>query len=96
MTDRTVEDTNQPRKSYYHRETPAVLKSWESLRRGRQELKVRLLQYSKTEPVLDIREYVTSDQFTGFSKKGITLDYDQIMSLRTLLEEVQLEMEKLP
>lgn len=72
-------------KSYVRKETPAVLASFPSLCRGNQVLKVRALQYSRSEPIIDIREFVTSELFTGFSKKGVALNLQQ---LELLLENL--------
>lgn len=71
-----MEKPNYPRK-----ESPAVLSSYPSLTRGRQELKVRALQYSKSGPLLDIREFLKTNTESRFTKKGITLDIPQVESL---------------
>jgi hypothetical protein len=71
----------------YRRETPAVLKSYPSLLRGQQELKIRILQYSKSDPILDIREFVTSEEFSGFTKKGLALDLSQVELLQKIIKE---------
>jgi len=52
---------------------PAVLQTFPTLRRGKLQLRTRVVQYPKSERLLDIREYVTSDQFNGFTPKGISL-----------------------
>jgi len=53
--------------------------------------RVRLVKNPKKpalEPVLDIREYVSSNTFEGFTKKGIRLaDRAQIDLLRDVLKE---------
>jgi hypothetical protein len=73
----------------YRRETPAVLKSFPSLTRGQQELKIRILQYSKSAPILDIREFVTSEEFSGFTKKGLALDHSQVLALEKVIKEAK-------
>jgi hypothetical protein len=88
-------ETAQPQKMLARKETPSVLAAFPGLKRGNQELKMRVLQYSRTEPVLDIREYIVSDQFNGFTKKGISINLEQCRQLLaqlpamiTALEEV--------
>jgi hypothetical protein len=77
------------------KETPAVIASYPSLCRGLQEFKVRLLQYPTSEPIIDIREFVVSDMFKGFSKKGVTLNLQQLIQLRDMLEPMIKDMEAL-
>lgn len=60
---------------------PAVLNTYPSLRRGKQELKVRVLQYSRSPRTLDIREYLETAEFNGFSKKGISITLEQFQLL---------------
>ena len=66
------------------KESPAVLASFPSLKRARQELKVRTLQYSKSGPLLDIREFLVTATESRFTKKGITLDRAQIQLLNKI------------
>jgi hypothetical protein len=58
-----------------------VLHSFPTLRRGKQQLRVRIVQYPKSERLLDIREYITGEAFNGFSPKGIALDLTETKSL---------------
>jgi hypothetical protein len=54
--------------------------------------RVRLVHNPKrpdTDPVLDIREYVSSENFEGFTRRGIRLsDRAQIDLLRDVLKEI--------
>lgn len=54
--------------------------------------RVRLVQNPKkrsTPPILDIREYVSSERFEGFTRRGIRLtDRAQVDMLRDVLREV--------
>lgn len=63
------------------RHLPAVLHSFPTLRRGRQQLRVRIIQYPKSEKLLDVREFITGEQFNGFSPKGIAINLEQAVSL---------------
>ena len=74
--------------------TPAVLASFPPLKRGQQKFLVRLLQYPKSEPLIDIREYITSDDFNGFSKKGITLNKEQVEILQNEIPNMLEQMEE--
>lgn len=74
------------------RNLPNVLHTFPTLRRGNLQLRVRVVQYPKSEPLLDIREYVTGPEFNGFSKKGITLDLAQA---KLLFENQELIMSAL-
>jgi hypothetical protein len=74
------------------RHLPAVLHSFPTLRRGKQQLRVRIVQYPRSEPLLDIREFITGETFNGFSKKGITINLEQATSL---FENVELIMKAL-
>lgn len=75
-----------PPKKYKQSESPAVLLSLPSLRRSRQELKVRVVQYSKSEPQLDIREYLSQNGEFRFTKKGITLDAEHVIQLKAAID----------
>lgn len=67
---------------YRPRHLPSVLQAFPTLRRGKLQLRVRIVQYpTEATPILDIREFITSAGFNGFSKKGITLDLAQFKEL---------------
>jgi hypothetical protein len=83
--------TTETPKEYLRKESPAVLASFPSLKRGRQELKVRVIQYSKSGPLLDIREFLTTPE-TRFTKKGITISWDQLLVLMNTLDQIQAHM----
>ncbi len=51
------------------------------------EIVIRIVEYKGTSG-LDIREYVTSDRYTGWSKSGIRFPLDQIDKLREILDTV--------
>lgn len=89
---RTQGENTRP--NQVRRATPSVLHSFESLRRGNQELKMRVLQYPQSTPILDIREYVRSEVYTGFTKKGISIDLDQCRSLLAQLPEIVKRVEE--
>jgi len=80
---------NQPPRT---KSLPSVLHSFPTLRRGKQQLRVRIVQYPKSEPLLDIREFITGEEFNGFSKKGICINLEQATSL---FENVELIMKAL-
>lgn len=74
------------------RSLPNTLHTFPTLTRGNLKFRVRVIQYPKSERLLDIREYVTGPEFNGFSKKGITLDINQV---RTLFENRELIIQAL-
>lgn len=80
-------------KTLIRKETPSVLSTFPSLKRGFQELKVRVLQYRKTPKLLDIREYISTDDSSGFTRKGVTLDLSQaeqlLAQLPAMIEELK-------
>lgn len=74
-------------KKYRQSESPAVLLSLPSLRRSRQELKVRVIQYSKSGPQLDVREYLSQNGEFRFTRKGLTLDVELARELQDRLTQ---------
>jgi hypothetical protein len=68
------------------RNTPDnVLREFASISKYR----VRLLQDTKGNEVLDIREFVQNDQFQGYTRRGIRLtDRAQMDQLRDILKDV--------
>lgn len=89
-------------KPNHRRESPSVLQTFPSLRQGTKEYKIRLVQYSKSPPLLDLREYlnnqmspVTGKPYTGFTRRGLTLDLEQCRSLMDILPEIVSHLEVL-
>jgi len=72
------------------RRPPVVHKRYESLPRNEkyplQEFRVRVIQYPNSEKLFDIREYVTSEQYTDYTPKGISLTLAQVKHLFSILE----------
>lgn len=64
---------------------PRVLKVFPSLPRVEkypmQEFKCRVVQYHNSEVLLDIREHVTSEVYTGYTPKGVSLTKEQFAYL---------------
>ncbi len=52
------------------------------------ELVVRKTEFRGTAGI-DIREYVTSDKYTGWSKNGIRIPVDQWRSFKEILEKIE-------
>lgn len=67
---------------------PIIIKLYDSIPRNPlyplQEFRVRVVKYANSENLLDIREYITSEKFTGYSPKGVTLTKEQAMYLFSL------------
>jgi len=53
--------------------------------------KVRILKgrTKSSKPVLDIREYISSDSFTGFTRRGIRVDKEGLATLRAVCEAAE-------
>lgn len=71
---------------------PYEIKVYESLPRNPQfplqEFKVRVVKYQNSDMLLDIREFITSELFTGYSPKGITINEEQVRYLFSILLDV--------
>ena len=71
---------------------PIVIKAYDSLPRNPkyplQEFKLRVVKYHNSSLLLDIREYITSDEFNGYSPKGISLNKEQLMYLAAQLHDI--------
>ncbi|KQC15731.1 MAG: transcriptional coactivator p15/PC4 family protein [Methanothrix sp.] len=52
------------------------------------ELVVRRTEFRGSAGI-DIREYVTSDRYTGWSKNGIRIPVDQWLSFKKILDEIE-------
>ena len=50
--------------------------------------RVRLIQ-RKNKPVIDIREYIETDEYTGFTRKGIALTEEELDELVVLIKGVE-------
>lgn len=63
-----------------------VLKECDRIGRYR----VRFIAASgKKGPMLDVREFVEEEGYTGFTRKGIRLDVAGVCALRTALDELE-------
>ena len=71
---------------------PKIIKTYGSLPRNSQyplqEFRLRVVKYYNSSALIDIREYVTSDAFTGYSPKGISLNREQLIYLTTQLHDI--------
>jgi hypothetical protein len=76
----------------YMKRPPKIIKVYDSLPRNPQyplqEFKLRVVKYHNSAALIDIREYVTSDLFTGYSPKGISLNREQLIYLSTQLHDI--------
>lgn len=65
--------------------TPQILHVWPSIRNKNaplQEFKVAIIKFhNNPDYQVDIREFVTSPQFQGYTSKGITFNLDQLIQL---------------
>lgn len=79
--------------------TPKIIKEFEALGGEGRILKMRLLQYQNphfgvSDPKLDIREFLENHDnpdgttYTGFTKKGVSLTWDDLQALAKLLPEI--------
>ncbi|SRR6266496_2399009 len=71
---------------------PIVIKSYDSLPRNSkyplQEFKLRIVKYHNSTILLDIREYITSIEFTGYSPKGISLNREQLLYFAAQIHDI--------
>lgn len=71
---------------------PNIIKAYDSLPRNPkyplQEFRLRVVKYHNSTTLLDIREYITSDEFTGYSPKGISLNREQLLYLAAQLHDI--------
>lgn len=59
--------------------------------------KVRIVRpAADKDPVADIREYIETEKYKGFTRKGVRLPWDGLMTLEKILPELIKEMEKTP
>src|SRR5258706_14921844 len=83
------------------RKKPKILKVFASIERNEltplQEFKLSVVEYanSKQGVLFDIREFVTSEIFIGYSAKGVALTLAQTKYLYNMLPDVIEVMEKL-
>ena len=83
----TEEDKGSKKKKKF---TEIVVKEFTDIGR----YKVRIVKSGKdSDPVVDVREYIDSEGFTGFTRKGVRLQWDALMSLEKILPELIKEME---
>ncbi|MFH1786975.1 MAG: transcriptional coactivator p15/PC4 family protein [archaeon] len=57
---------------------------------GDSEIVIRVSNFKDVDRV-DIREFVKTEKYTGFTKKGISLPLKQLNALRQLLACIQLD-----
>jgi hypothetical protein len=55
--------------------------------------KVRVVQNGGGRKILDVREYLESPSYTGFTRRGIRLDAEQLEVLEALLLEIKALLE---
>lgn len=71
---------------------PIVIKAYDSLPRNPkyplQEFRLRVVKYHNSSLLLDIREYITSNEFNGYSPKGTSLNLEQVMYLAAQLHDI--------
>jgi len=79
---------------------PIVIKEYDSLPRNPkyplQEFKLRVVKYHNSTVLLDIREYITSDEFNGYSPKGVSLNREQLMYFAAQLHDIINHMKEEP
>lgn len=79
--------------------TPKIIKEFDPLGNEGRILKVRLLQYQNphfgvSDPKLDIREYLEGHEnpdgttYTGFTKKGVSLTWDDLQWVKENIDEI--------
>lgn len=56
------------------------------------QYRVRLLEVGKGVLKLDIREYIKTDGYTGFTKKGIRYEIDGVKSLGKIIQDILKDM----
>jgi DNA-directed RNA polymerase subunit F len=52
------------------------------------DIVVRIVEY-KGEKRLDIRKYVTSQRYTGWSPQGISIPLENVKEIKEILEKIQ-------
>lgn len=81
------------------KESPIVITTYQSLPRNTKyfygiDTKVRLLTYNNNPQLLcDVRDYVRSKAYTGFTPKGIALNREQVVALLAMLPDILKDME---
>ncbi len=56
--------------------------------------KTRIVMNKQGEKFIDIREYVESEKFTGFTKRGLRLDWSDVQSfIKVINEDILPELE---
>lgn len=59
-----------------------------------QEFKLRVIKYNNSSKLLDIREYITSEMFTGYSPKGISITLEQVEHLYLHMDDIMKAMKE--
>ena len=57
-------------------------------------LRVRLVKPEGKDKVLDIRQYIESEEFTGFTRRGIRLGFHDLGALEAIIPEIRKMMEE--
>lgn len=77
---------------------PRIIKAYDSLPRNPkyplQEFKLRIVKYHNSTMLLDIREYITSTDFNGYSPKGLSLNREQVLYLAAQLHDIISQMDE--
>lgn len=77
---------------------PRIIKVYNSLPRNPkyplQEFRLRVVKYHNSDALLDIREYVTSDLFTGYSPKGVSLNREQLIYIAANMPDILEQMKE--
>ena len=80
------------------RRPPVVHKRYPSLPRSEkyplQEFRVRIIEYPNSPILFDLREFVTSEQYTDYTPKGVCLTRQQFEALFELGPDILKEMDK--
>jgi hypothetical protein len=69
-------------------------KVWEIERRKTTKLAIQIIKDKESEDFLDIREYIISNNYEGWSKKGIRIRFNQIPEVLSLLRDMAERLEK--
>lgn len=86
---------------------PTVHREFDELGNEHARLRVRVVQYrhpyfGMSEPRLDIRKWLENHKnrdetiYTGFTREGISLTWDDILALEALIPEIKEIMESIP
>lgn len=71
-----------------------IIKQFTNLGTDNKVLHVRIVKTNGKDSQLDIREHVTSPEFTGYTKKGVRLNWSDVQTLERILPEIIEIMDK--